>query len=84
MNDRLLDLHKSIGNKVRDLTNAESAAQFDSDADQIIKASVVAPQLASVPRDLAGEAIQPSQLPRNYAEAINALNETEVCNRLFL
>ncbi|VDK20324.1 unnamed protein product, partial [Taenia asiatica] len=77
LNDRLSDLHKSINNKVRDLTNAESAAQFDSDADQIIKASLVAPQLASAPKGLTGEAIQPSQLPRNYAEAVNALNETE-------
>ncbi|KAH9280373.1 Spectrin beta chain, non-erythrocytic 1 [Echinococcus granulosus] len=77
LNDRLLDLHKSIGTKVRDLTNAESAAQFNSDADQIIKASVVAPQLAAVPGDLAEKVIRPSQLPRNYAEAVNALNETE-------
>ncbi|KAL5964605.1 Spectrin alpha chain [Taenia solium] len=77
LNDRLLDLHKSINTKVRDLTNAESAAQFDSDADQIIKASVVAPQLSSVPGGLAEEATQPSQLPRNYAEAVNALNENE-------
>ncbi|KAL5107304.1 Spectrin beta chain [Taenia crassiceps] len=77
LNNRLVNLHKSIGDKVRDLTNSESAAQFDSDADQIIKASVVAPQLASAPAGLAEEAIQPSQLPRNYAEAVNALNETE-------
>ncbi|VDM16022.1 unnamed protein product [Hydatigera taeniaeformis] len=77
LNDRLLDLHKSIGNKVKDLANAERAAQFDSDADQIIKASSIAPQLASAPRGSDEREIQPSQIPRSYAEAINALNETE-------
>lgn len=81
LSGRLSDLHKSIRAKVGDLTKAETAAHFNSDADQIIKATAVAQQQAAVtaPSEINEEEIRPTKVPRNYTEAVDALNSTQVC-----
>ncbi|KAM7541962.1 hypothetical protein Aperf_G00000017227 [Anoplocephala perfoliata] len=73
INNMVRNLRISIGNKLKDLSKAESNEQFNNDADQMIKASVAATQQSAAPP----EAIRPSQLPRNYAEAVSALNDAK-------
>lgn len=63
---------------MNDLSKAESTAQFNNDADQIIKATVAAAQHSAAPLEVSEEGIRPSQLPRNYSESVNALNDAKV------
>ena len=79
LNGRLSDLRRSIGAKVDDLTKAETAANFNSDADQIIKATIVNQQQAAAPIGMDEGEIRPTRVPRNYAEAVDALNDAQVC-----
>ncbi len=79
--DGLTALRGNIKDKLNTLSGEEAAAQFNSEADQAIKAVVVAPQLSAIPGEDMDEAARP-QIPQNLAEAIAALNNAQVSNQL--
>lgn len=71
-------LRDEIRDELENLTGQEAAAQFNNEADQMIKAVTVAPQLSAFPGEDMNEVAQ-SAVPQNLAEAIAAVNDAQVC-----
>lgn len=79
ISNQFADIRRSIGTKIDDLSKAETASQFSNDADQLIKASIITTQQSAVPKGfLEEEENRPYPIPRNYIEAMNALNDSKV------
>ncbi|VDL15838.1 unnamed protein product [Hymenolepis diminuta] len=78
INSQFADIRRSIGTKINDLSKAETASQFSSDADQLIKASIITTQQSAVPSNFfEEEGNRTYPIPRNYIEAMNALNDSK-------
>ncbi|VDO08241.1 unnamed protein product [Rodentolepis nana] len=75
---KLADLQGAIVSKSADLSKAEIAAQFNSDANQLIKASLATTQQSAIPKEFTEEEEnQPLTIPRTYIEAVDALNDSK-------